>query len=74
MGRLVFRTRPAANVGEVFSVGGIREAGIGFKVIAGWVGHKDGGVLVAKTYGHLRDEHSTLMATRMTFDATVKNA
>ena len=44
------------------------ESGINFKVIAGWVGHKDGGVLVAKTYGHLRDEHSTMMAQRMTFD------
>ncbi|MBI5818311.1 MAG: site-specific integrase [Verrucomicrobia bacterium] len=48
------------------------EAGIDFKVIAGWLGHKDGGVLVAKTYGHLRDEHSTLMAKRMTFDAASK--
>ena len=45
------------------------EAGIDFNVIAGWLGHKDGGVLVAKTYGHLRDEHSTAMAKRMTFDA-----
>jgi len=44
------------------------ETGIDFKVIAGWLGHKDGGVLVAKTYGHLRDEHSQLMAKRMTFD------
>ncbi len=44
------------------------EAGIDFKVIAGWLGHKDGGVLVAKTYGHLRDEHSAAMAQRMTFD------
>jgi site-specific recombinase XerD len=32
------------------------EAGIDFKTIAGWLGHKDGGLLVAKTYGHLRDE------------------
>jgi integrase len=46
------------------------EAGIDFKVIASWVGHKDGGVLVAKTYGHLRDTHSFEMAKRMTFDAT----
>jgi integrase len=45
------------------------ENGIDFKVIAGWLGHKDGGILVAKTYGHLRDEHSTAMAKRMTFDA-----
>ena len=45
------------------------EAGIDFKTIAGWLGHKDGGLLAAKTYGHLRDEHSTLMAKRMTFSA-----
>ncbi len=45
------------------------EAGVDFKAIAGWLGHKDGGLLVAKTYGHLRDEHSTAMALRMTFDA-----
>jgi integrase len=45
------------------------EAGIDFKVIAGWVGHKDGGLLVAKTYGHLRDSHSFEMAKRMTFQA-----
>ena len=45
------------------------EAGIDFKVIAGWIGHKDGGVLVAKTYGHLRDAHSFEMAKRMTFSA-----
>jgi len=37
--------------------------------IAGWVGHKDGGLLVAKTYGHLRDTHSFEMAKRMTFAA-----
>jgi site-specific recombinase XerD len=45
------------------------EAGVDFKAIAGWLGHKDGGVLAAKTYGHLRNEHSTAMAQRMTFDA-----
>lgn len=43
------------------------EAGIDFKAIAGWLGHKDGGLLVAKTYGHLRDEHSAEMAKRMTY-------
>lgn len=45
-----------------------------FKVIAGWVGHKDGGVLVAKTYGHVRDEPSFEMAKRMTFSATSAEA
>jgi integrase len=45
------------------------EAGIDFKAIAGWLGHKDGGLLVARTYGHLRDEHSAEMAKRMTYGA-----
>jgi len=44
------------------------EVGCDFKVIAGWLGHKDGGVLVARTYGHLRNEHSDAMAKRMTFE------
>jgi len=43
---------------------------VDFKAIAGWLGHKDGGVLAAKTYGHLRNEHSAAMAQRMTFDAS----
>lgn len=46
------------------------EAGVDFKVIAGWLGHVDGGILVAKTYGHLRDQHSAMMAKRITFDAS----
>ncbi|WOO42360.1 tyrosine-type recombinase/integrase [Rubellicoccus peritrichatus] len=41
------------------------EKGIDFKVIAQWIGHKDGGILVAQTYGHLRDTHSFEMAKRM---------
>jgi integrase len=45
------------------------EAGVDFKTIAGWLGHKDGGALVAKTYGHLRAEHSMAMAKRITFSA-----
>lgn len=49
------------------------EAGCDFKVIAGWLGHKDGGVLVAQTYGHLRNEHSAAMAKRLTFDVTQKS-
>jgi integrase len=45
------------------------EAGVDFKAIAEWLGHKDGGILVAKTYGYLRDDHSRAMARRITFDA-----
>lgn len=45
------------------------EANVDFKTIASWVGHKDGGVLVAKTYGHLTDTHSFAMAKKMSFSA-----
>ena len=50
------------------------EAGVDFKTIAGWLGHKDGGLLVAKTYGHLRDEHSAAMAKRMNWGASTAEA
>lgn len=49
-----------------FFVSNAIEKGIDFKVIAAWVGHKDGGVLVAQTYGHLRNAHSMEMAKLMT--------
>ncbi len=52
-----------------FFVSNAIEAGVDFKTIAAWVGHKDGGMLVAKTYGHLRDPHSHEMAKRMTVKA-----
>lgn len=39
--------------------------GVDFKTIAAWIGHSDGGLLVAKTYGHLRELHSTTMAALM---------
>jgi len=49
-----------------FFVSNAIEKNVDFKTIAAWVGHKDGGLLVAKTYGHLRDTHSFDMAQRMT--------
>ena len=45
------------------------ESGINYKTIAEWLGHSDGGILVAKTYGHLREEFSAQMAKFMTFEA-----
>jgi integrase len=51
-----------------FFVSNALEKGVDFKTVAAWVGHKDGGLLVAKTYGHLRDVHSTRMAKRMHFN------
>jgi integrase len=41
------------------------ELGVDFKTIASWQGHRDGGVLIAKTYSHLRNEHSDAMAKRL---------
>lgn len=41
------------------------ELGVDFKTISSWQGHRDGGVLIAKTYSHLRNEHSDAMARRL---------
>jgi integrase len=37
-------------------------------VIANWLGHSDGGILVKTTYGHLRKGFSDDMAKLMTFN------
>jgi len=42
------------------------EAGIDAPSVSKWLGHSDGGALAMKTYGHLRREHSQLMASRVT--------
>jgi integrase len=41
-------------------------AGIDFMTIAAWLGHKDGGILIGKVYGHLLDEHRQKMAAKLT--------
>jgi integrase len=46
-------------------------SGIDFMTIAAWVGHKDGGVLIGKVYGHLSNEHAQAQAARMNFGSTV---
>jgi integrase len=43
------------------------ESGVDIPTVARWLGHKDGGVLALKTYGHLRSEHSQAMAAKVTF-------
>jgi len=55
-----------------FFVSNAIEAGVDFKTIPAWAGHSDGGMLAAKTYGHLRREHSEAMAQRMTFNTAPK--
>lgn len=43
------------------------ESGVDIQTVSGWLGHKDGGVLAMKTYGHLRREHSVAQAQRVSF-------
>jgi len=38
--------------------------------VSRWLGHKDGGALAMKTYGHLRHEHSIAQAQCVTFTST----
>lgn len=35
--------------------------------VSRWLGHKDGGALAMKVYGHLREEHSFSMIKRVAF-------
>lgn len=42
-------------------------AGIDFKTVALWLGHNDGGKLVASTYGHLRREHTKTAMSKIRF-------
>jgi integrase len=51
------------------------ESGVDIPTVSRWLGHKDGGALAMKVYGHLRDQHSVAMAQRVTFGgvSAVKN-
>lgn len=46
-------------------------SGIDFMTIAKWVGHKDGGILIGKVYGHLSNEHAQRQARRLNFEPTI---
>jgi integrase len=43
------------------------ESGVDIPTVSRWLGHKDGGALAMKVYGHLRDEHSAAMAQKVYF-------
>jgi integrase len=49
------------------------ESGVDIPTVARWLGHKDGGALAMKVYGHLRDQHSTTMAQKVVFSEGVSN-
>ncbi len=43
------------------------QSGVDIPTVSRWLGHKDGGALAMKTYGHLRREHSIAQAQRVSF-------
>jgi len=45
------------------------ESGVDIPTVSRWLGHKDGGALAMKTYGHLRQEHSLAQARKVSFIA-----
>jgi integrase len=49
------------------------EKGVDIPTVSRWLGHKDGGALAMKTYGHLRDQHSANMAQKVVFTETPAN-
>ena len=46
------------------------ESGVDIPTVSRWLGHRDGGALAMKVYGHLRDQHSTNMAKKVVFSET----
>ncbi len=46
-------------------------SGIDFMTIAKWAGHRDGGILIGKVYGHLADTHTKAAAQRVSFGPVV---
>ena len=43
------------------------ESGVDVPTVARWLGHKDGGALAIRVYGHLRSQHSQEMAKKVRF-------
>ncbi len=43
------------------------EVGVDPKTVAEWLGHSDGGVLVLRTYGHVRPDHAAAAAAKVVF-------
>src|SRR6266487_6297505 len=48
------------------------ESGVDITTVSRWLGHRDGGALAMKTYGHLRREHSIAQAQCVTFAPVAK--
>jgi len=46
------------------------ESGVDIPTVSRWLGHKDGGGLAMKVYGHLRNQHSASMAKLVKFETS----
>lgn len=49
-------------------------SGIDFLTVSRWLGHKDGGILLGKSYAHLANEHRKTQAQRLNFKPSVVSA
>ena len=56
--------KPSQNITQGISTGAI---GVNTPTFSKWLGHKDGGALAMKVYGHLRQEHSFAQIKRVSF-------
>jgi integrase len=45
------------------------ESGVDIPTVSRWLGHRDGGALAMRVYGHLRDQHSVDMAQKVSFSS-----
>lgn len=43
------------------------ESGVDIPTVSRWPGHKDGGALAMRVYGHFRQEHSSASVKKVTF-------
>jgi integrase len=49
------------------------ESGVDIPTVSRWLGHKHGGALAMKAYGHLRQEHSIAQAQKVSFAPAATN-
>lgn len=49
------------------------ESNVDIPTVSRWLGHRDGGALAMKVYGHLRDQHSASMAQKVSFSNIPEN-
>jgi hypothetical protein len=49
------------------------ESGVDIPTVSRWLGHRDGGALAMKVYGHLRHQHSASMAKLVKFGSAEAN-